>query len=153
MYDSFVQVSVLIVESSEVPNERTKAKGKHTCQENTYESYINYIYIYKNLFLDRRKNYEKGFNMSAAAADTATLMAEIEIEMMTDMFNKIATACHKKCISAKYRDSELSRGEAVCLDRCVAKWTQIHEQIGHRLVAVEMQGQKQQQLVEQEKNQ
>lgn len=75
--------------------------------------------------------------MTAAAADTAALMAEIEIEMMTDMFNKIAATCHKKCISSKYREPDLSKGEAICLDRCVAKWTQIHELIGHKLVAVE----------------
>lgn len=82
--------------------------------------------------------------MSVAAADTAQMMADIEIEMMTDMFNKIAATCHKKCISSKYREPDLSKGEAICLDRCVAKWTQIHEQIGHKLVAVEM-GQKQEQ--------
>lgn len=80
--------------------------------------------------------------MTEAGADTAALMAEIEIEMMTDMFNKIAATCHKKCISSKYREPDLSKGEAICLDRCVAKWTQIHEQIGHKLVAVEMAGQK-----------
>lgn len=75
--------------------------------------------------------------MSAAAADTAKLMAEIEMDMMTDMFNKIAANCHKKCISSKYREPDLSKGEAICLDRCVAKWTEIHEKIGHKLVAVE----------------
>lgn len=84
-----------------------------------------------------------------AAPDTAALMAEIEIEMMTDMYNKIASTCHKKCISSRYREADITKGEAICLDRCVAKWTQIHEQIGHKLVAVEMQGQKQQsQLIE-----
>lgn len=71
---------------------------------------------------------------NAAGGDTA-LMAEIELEMMTDMFNKIASTCHKKCISSKYREPDLSKGEAVCLDRCIAKWTQIHELIGHKLVA------------------
>lgn len=81
--------------------------------------------------------------MATAPDNSAALMAEIEIEMMTDMFNKISATCHKKCISSKYREPDLSKGEAICLDRCVAKWTQIHEQIGHKLVAVEM-GQKQQ---------
>lgn len=69
-----------------------------------------------------------------SAEDTAAMMAEIEIEMMTDMFNKIAATCHKKCISSRYREPDLSKGEAICLDRCVAKWTQIHEKIGHKLV-------------------
>lgn len=66
----------------------------------------------------------------------AALMQEIEIEMMSDMYSKIATTCHKKCISSKYREPELSKGETICLDRCVAKWTEIHEKIGHKLVAV-----------------
>lgn len=73
-------------------------------------------------------------------------MADIEIEMMTDMFNKIATTCHRKCISSKYREPDLSKGEAVCLDRCVAKWTEIHERIGHKLVSIEQGQQPQQQL-------
>lgn len=76
--------------------------------------------------------------MTEAAGDSAALMAEIEIEMMSDMYNKITATCLKKCISSKYRDSELSKGEAVCLDRCAAKWIQVHENIGQKLVAVEM---------------
>ena len=73
--------------------------------------------------------------MSVAAADVATLMAEIEIEMMSDMYNKITSTCLKKCISSKYRESDLSKGEAVCLVRCAAKWIQVHENIGQKLVA------------------
>ena len=31
------------------------------------------------------------------------LVQELEIEMMTDMYAKLTTACHKKCIPPKYR--------------------------------------------------
>jgi hypothetical protein len=37
------------------------------------------------------------------------LMQEMEIEMMSDLYNRMTTACHKKCIPPKYSDSELGR--------------------------------------------
>lgn len=67
------------------------------------------------------------------------LVAELEVEMMSDMFNRMTNACHKKCIPPRYRDSELSKGEAVCIDRCVAKYLDIHERIGKRLTNMSMQ--------------
>ena len=67
------------------------------------------------------------------------LVAELEIEMMSDMYNRMTSACHKKCIPPKYRDSELTKGESVCIDRCVAKYLDIHERIGKKLTALSMQ--------------
>lgn len=67
------------------------------------------------------------------------LVAELEIEMMSDMYNRMTTACHKKCIPPKYRDSDLTKGESVCIDRCVAKYLDIHEKIGKKLTALSMQ--------------
>ena len=51
----------------------------------------------------------------------------------------MATACQKKCVPAKYKDSELQKGEGVCLDRCVAKYIEIHDKIGKKLTALSMQ--------------
>jgi import inner membrane translocase subunit TIM10 len=30
---------------------------------------------------------------------------------------RLTTACHKKCIAPKYREPDLQKGEAVCIDR------------------------------------
>lgn len=35
------------------------------------------------------------------------LVQDLEIEMMSDMYNRLTTACHKKCIPPKYTDAEL----------------------------------------------
>lgn len=48
-------------------------------------------------------------------------------------------ACQKKCIQAKYKDPELSKGEAVCIDRCVAKYLEVHDRIGKKLTALSQQ--------------
>ena len=58
------------------------------------------------------------------------MVQDLEIEMMTDMYSRLTSACHKKCISPKYREAELQKGEAVCIDRCVSKYLEIHERIG-----------------------
>lgn len=50
-------------------------------------------------------------------------------------------ACQKKCIPPKYKESELSKGESVCLDRCVAKFLEIHDRIGTKLAAQSMKDQ------------
>lgn len=67
------------------------------------------------------------------------LVQDLEIEMMADMYNRMTTACHKKCIPSKYKEAELGKGESVCLDRCVAKYLEIHEQIGKKLTQLSMQ--------------
>lgn len=35
------------------------------------------------------------------------LVQELEIEMMSDMYNRLVTACHRKCIPIKYHEPEL----------------------------------------------
>lgn len=61
------------------------------------------------------------------------LVQDLEIDMMADMYNKMTAACHKKCIPPKYKDAELSKGESVCIDRCVAKYLDVHERVGKKL--------------------
>lgn len=51
----------------------------------------------------------------------------------------MTSACQKKCISPKFSEGELSKGESVCLDRCVAKYLDIHERIGKKLTAMSAQ--------------
>lgn len=67
------------------------------------------------------------------------LLQDLEIEMMSDMYNRLTAACHRKCIPPKYSDAEINKGEAVCIDRCVAKFLDIHERIGKKLGALSMQ--------------
>lgn len=66
------------------------------------------------------------------------IVQDLEIEMMADMYNRMTSACHKKCIPPKYRDAELAKGETVCLDRCVAKYLEIHERVGKKLTQLSM---------------
>ena len=56
-------------------------------------------------------------------------------------YSRLTAACHKKCISTKYREPDLMKGEAVCVDRCVAKYLEIHERIGKKLTEISMQDQ------------
>ncbi|XP_077283713.1 translocase of inner membrane 10 [Arctopsyche grandis] len=67
------------------------------------------------------------------------LVQELEIEMMSDMYNRLTSACHRKCIPPKYHEVELGKGESVCLDRCVAKYLDVHERIGKKLSSMSMQ--------------
>lgn len=73
--------------------------------------------------------------------DTARLqlVQDLEIEMMADMYNKMTAACHKKCIPPKYKEAELGKGESVCIDRCVAKYLDVHEKVGKKLTQMSMQ--------------
>lgn len=58
------------------------------------------------------------------------------------LYSSLTTACQKKCISPKYKEGDLTKGESVCLDRCVAKYLEIHERIGKKLTAMSMQDEK-----------
>ena len=35
---------------------------------------------------------------------------ELEIEMMQDLYKRMTTACNKKCVLPRYKDSELTKG-------------------------------------------
>ena len=39
----------------------------------------------------------------------------------------------------KFHDSDLTKGETVCIDRCVAKYMEIHEEVGKKLVELQQQ--------------
>lgn len=72
-------------------------------------------------------------------ADQAKLqmVQDVELEMMSDLYNRMTNVCHKKCIPPKYSEAELGKGEAVCIDRCVAKYLDIHERIGKKLQSIQ----------------
>jgi len=45
--------------------------------------------------------------ISSADQAKLQLMQEMEIEMMSDLYNRMTNACHKKCIPPRYSESEL----------------------------------------------
>lgn len=54
------------------------------------------------------------------APDQARLAeAAMELEAVSDLFNRIVSSCHAKCISTRYAEPELNKGEGVCVDRLV----------------------------------
>ncbi|KAI0988285.1 hypothetical protein GJ496_011272 [Pomphorhynchus laevis] len=57
----------------------------------------------------------------------------LEMEMMQDMYSRMTGCCHRKCIGSTYKDSELTKGESICLDRCVAKYLEIYDRVGKTL--------------------
>ncbi|GAA5799911.1 hypothetical protein HPULCUR_005332 [Helicostylum pulchrum] len=60
-------------------------------------------------------------------------LAEQELEMVTDLFNRITESCHKKCIYKEYTQGDLNQGEAVCIDRCVAKFLDVNSKVGEKM--------------------
>ncbi|CAD6204808.1 GSCOCG00002991001-RA-CDS [Cotesia congregata] len=71
------------------------------------------------------------------------LVQQLEIEMMSDMYNRMTAACHRKCILPSYNEPDMGKGESVCIDRCVAKYLDVHERIGKKLTQISMNEQQQ----------
>ena len=42
-----------------------------------------------------------------------------QLDMITDVFNRLVESCHAKCISPRYAEADLNKGEIVCVDRYV----------------------------------
>ncbi|MCJ1241735.1 protein transporter tim10 [Varicellaria rhodocarpa] len=59
--------------------------------------------------------------------------AESEIEMISDMFNRLTQSCTKKCIPPDYREGDLNKGESVCLDRCVSKFFEVNLKVSEKM--------------------
>ncbi|EEB05664.1 Tim9-Tim10 complex subunit Tim10 [Schizosaccharomyces japonicus yFS275] len=60
-------------------------------------------------------------------------MAEQEVEMMSDIFNRIVRSCQEKCINNKYHEADLTKGESVCIDRCVAKYFEVNQKLSEHM--------------------
>lgn len=60
-------------------------------------------------------------------------MAMTELDTVTDFFNRMVQSCHAKCISTRYADGDLNKGESVCIDRCVAKFNEVQKKVGEKL--------------------
>ena len=68
--------------------------------------------------------------------------------MITDVFNRLVSSvdytalmpselfitclyrsCHNKCVSPRYAEPDLNKGESVCIDRCVAKFFEVNKKV------------------------
>lgn len=52
--------------------------------------------------------------------------------------NRLVNSCHAKCIQPDprkhwYAEPDLNKGEAVCIDRCTAKFFEVNKKVGERL--------------------
>jgi len=85
-----------------------------------------------NFFSSKPK---QGGSLSAAETEQQVVekMQKLEIEMMTDMYTKLSDTCRTKCIPLEMKEPELTKGEANCLDRCVAKYMELHDAVGKLL--------------------
>ncbi|CAK5079786.1 unnamed protein product [Meloidogyne enterolobii] len=88
-------------------------------------------------------------NKNSPQAQALQAVADLEIEMMTDTYRRMTQSCQSKCINTSYRESELLKGEAVCLDRCLAKYLDVHDRLGKLLMQMTQQDDKAQQQQQQ----
>ncbi|RAO74115.1 uncharacterized protein BHQ10_010127 [Talaromyces amestolkiae] len=59
--------------------------------------------------------------------------AETEVEMVSDLFNRLTQSCTQKCVPPEYREGELNKGESVCLDRCVSKFFEVNIKVSEKM--------------------
>lgn len=59
--------------------------------------------------------------------------AEAELDMVTDMFNRLVDKCHEKCIQKNYSEGNISKTESLCVDRCVSKYFAVNVQVGENM--------------------
>lgn len=90
--------------------------------------------------------------------------AAMELEAVSDLFTRIVSSCHAKCISTRYAEADLNKGESVCVDRsvsyspapapatqaeldpgprrCVGKYFAVNEKVQERLQVAQTSGQR-----------
>ncbi|KAK4672280.1 protein transporter tim10 [Podospora pseudopauciseta] len=74
-----------------------------------------------------------GFGQPKLSSEEKIAAVENEIKVMTEMQTRMAKICSQKCLDSTYREGELSKGEASCLDRCSAKFFEAHTTISEQL--------------------
>ncbi|KAG2208038.1 hypothetical protein INT46_010132 [Mucor plumbeus] len=66
-------------------------------------------------------------------------MAEQELEMVTDLFNRIVDSCHSKCVKLDTGAGELSQQDQTCIDNCVAKFFETNSKVGEKMQKMSQQ--------------
>ncbi|TFK76862.1 hypothetical protein BDN72DRAFT_724194, partial [Pluteus cervinus] len=80
-------------------------------------------------FLGRGSSSQPSGGVNTAKID----LAITELDTVTDFFNRMVSSCHAKCISTRYAEPDLNKGENVCIDRCVAKFNEVQKKVGEKL--------------------
>ncbi|KAF8499458.1 Tim10/DDP family zinc finger protein, partial [Gautieria morchelliformis] len=62
-------------------------------------------------------------------------VVQSRLDMVTDVFNRLVSSCHNKCVASRYAEPDLNKGESVCVDRCVAKFFEVNKKVGERMQA------------------
>ncbi|CAD6886580.1 unnamed protein product [Tilletia controversa] len=75
---------------------------------------------------------QSSHDMASMQVEAATA----ELDMITDVFNRLVSSCHSKCVGKTYHEADLNKGESVCIDRCVAKFFTVNAKVGERMQAV-----------------
>ncbi|KAI0397447.1 mitochondrial import inner membrane translocase subunit TIM10 [Xylariaceae sp. FL0594] len=74
-----------------------------------------------------------GFGRPQPSSAEKIAAVEAEMKLLTEMANRLTKACQKKCVPSDYREGELNKGESVCLDRCAAKFFDVHMKVSEQL--------------------
>lgn len=74
-----------------------------------------------------------GGGQSQVSSQQKVQAAEAELDLVTDMFNKLVDNCHGKCISPSYSEGDLNKNESNCLDRCVSKYFETNIKVGENM--------------------
>ncbi|KAK8064895.1 mitochondrial import inner membrane translocase subunit tim10 [Apiospora phragmitis] len=74
-----------------------------------------------------------GFGRPQPSSAEKIAAVEAEMKLMSDMLNRLNRACAKKCIPNDYREGDLNKGESVCLDRCAAKFFDVHLKVSEQM--------------------
>ncbi|XP_069136201.1 mitochondrial import inner membrane translocase subunit Tim10-like [Argopecten irradians] len=64
---------------------------------------------------------------------------ELELVISQDMFQRASNVCLKKCIPPNGNLTELSKNEAVCIDKCIAKYLEIQEVSSKKLASLQQE--------------
>ncbi|KAF3764630.1 mitochondrial import inner membrane translocase subunit TIM10 [Cryphonectria parasitica EP155] len=70
-----------------------------------------------------------GFGRPQPSSAEKIAAVENEMKIVFDMQNRLNKMCQQKCIPSDYREGELNKGESVCLDRCAAKFFDVHMKV------------------------
>ncbi|KAI1198387.1 mitochondrial import inner membrane translocase subunit TIM10 [Nemania serpens] len=74
-----------------------------------------------------------GFGRPQPTSAEKVAAVEAEMKLLSEMVNRLTRACQQKCVPTDYREAELNKGESVCLDRCAAKFFDVHLKVSEQL--------------------
>lgn len=61
------------------------------------------------MLTNRKKIKMSAIYLNTKDQESMQLMRDMEIEMMSDLYNRMTNACHKKCIPPRYHEAELGK--------------------------------------------